>query len=103
MILLAVFSWGFLGLLIYFFSPYNPLPLPVSISLTPLPLFFLLAFLALFASFSLLLRSVRRGIIVAATLTAITLLRFFHLFEPLYLIFVVAIAITTEIIFYKMK
>jgi len=99
--LLALFSWGGLGTLFYTVSPATALPFPKPLTISPLPVFFLLFFLALFSSSTLLINSIRRGLLIAFGITILLLLRFFKLFHPLYIVLIVGLLITTEIYFRK--
>lgn len=99
MLFLAVVCWVGVGYLIYAVSPNRPLPTPLPIdSKTP---FFLLLFLTLFFSLTLLFNNTRRGFLVALGLTALVLLRFFKFFHPLYIVLVLAILFTVELFFAK--
>ncbi|MBI2036086.1 hypothetical protein HYT17_00400 [Candidatus Microgenomates bacterium] len=86
-----LFSWGSLAYLIYKIPPTDAW----------IAGFFLLLFLSLFLSASLLFNNTRRGFLVAGGLTVIALLRFFHLFYPLYIILVIALLVTIEVYFLK--
>src|SRR3989344_5380812 len=98
-LILTVILWAALGYFVYSFSPNTPLPLPILID--PKIIFFLMLFLALFLSFSLLFNNTRRGILLALGIVSIVLLRFFQLFHALYIVFVISILITIEIYFLK--
>src|SRR5438309_649492 len=98
--LLAVLCWGGLGYIVYQFSPNTTVATKL-LFFDPKILFFLCLFLALVFSFSLLLQNTRRGILVALGCTSLALLRFFHLFHPLYIILIVSLVLTTELYFVK--
>ena len=90
-ILLTILSWGSLGFLVYKIPPTSNFIL----------LFFLLFFLALLLSFALLFANTRRGFLFALGILTLALLRFFHLFHPLYIVLVLSLLLTTELFFLR--
>lgn len=87
---ITLFLWGLLGGLIYFVEPD---------SVAAIPLFFLLAFLALLFSFSLLLAHTRRGFIAALATTLFLMLRFWGVGNVLNFLLIAGLAITVELYF----
>lgn len=95
-LILAIIGWGGLGYLIYKTSPKESLSI-FPIAMPTLVVFFLLLFLAVFITTSLLLNNSRRGFLIALGLVTLVLLRFFKLFHPLYIVFILALLVTMEI------
>jgi len=84
------FLWGLLGSLIYFVEPDTVIAIP---------LFFLLAFLALFFTFSLLLAHTRRGFVAALAMTLFLVLRFWGVGNVLNFLLIAGLALTIELYF----
>ena len=112
---LLVFSLLSLASLIYiifFLSPSSQLHLPLealakwgitNYQLPILPLFFALLFIFLFSLFAYFLSNTRRGLFSALFVTTYLLLRFFHLTHIFFLIILISLFVTFDLLFRNRK
>jgi hypothetical protein len=112
---LLVFSFLLLVCLLYLiinFDPTRKFPIfPAKQDLAPrdslqfslLPIFFVLVFLSTLTFSAYLLNNSRRGLFIALLITSYLLLRFFHLTHIFFLILLIALFFTLELLFRNRK
>jgi len=111
---LLVLSFSSLATLIYLvvsFSPSKQFTLPLEAASDAakwghfplLPVFFILLFLFVFSLIAYLLNNARRGLFAAFFITTYLLLRFFHLTHIFFLIILIALFFTLELLFTNRK
>jgi len=98
-------SLVFLGTTTYIIVNYPPtLSLPVLNYKVPiLYVFFVSFFLFITYFFAYILRDLRRGLFTALFVTAFLLLNFYRLGQPIFVILLIAIFITLELLFTRRK
>jgi predicted neutral ceramidase superfamily lipid hydrolase len=89
-VLLTIFLWILLVALILLTDPTNP---------GIMPLFFLLAFLALTFTFSIIFINTRRGVILSTVITVLILLRYLGVGNILNLLLLAGVGVATEFYF----
>lgn len=89
-LIVLIFLWISLFAIVYFTDPF---------SFGILPLFFILVFSTLTFTFSLLLASTRRGIVIAAVLTVFLVLRYFGIGNIINFILLASLGATFELYF----
>lgn len=92
-----------LGLLIYFilnFAPDKNFSI-LKLSLPTLPVFFLLFFAAIYEALAYFLNNKRQGFFISLFTTIYLILRFFKLTHPFFLILILALFVTFELLFRK--
>jgi hypothetical protein len=89
-LIVTILLWGILGGLIYFITPDT---------MGALPLFFILSFLALLFTFSLLFADSGRGFIVSLGLIVFLILRYLGIGNIINLLLIAGLVVTAEFYF----
>lgn len=89
-LLVTILLWGMAGALVYFIDPAT---------FAAIPLFFILIFLIILFTFSLLFAASRRGLIAAIAVTLFLFLSYLGVGNVLNLLLIVAIAVCVELYF----
>ena len=93
-LLITILFWIMISGIIYFIDPHQT---------GAVLLFFVFILATLFFTFSLILASSRRGVLVASAITAFLILRFFGVGNILNLLLITGLTITVEYYFSKMR
>src|SRR3989344_6764303 len=89
-LLLTILLWGLFGGLVYFIDPNT---------FGAIPLFFILLFVTLLFTFSLIFANSRRGLAISISMTLFAMLAYLGIGNVLNLILILAIAVAIELYF----